>query len=403
MAPDSTENSPAQALPPTPKQDKAPKKPQPKKLPVGPFFSDLGLIVLEVLLPALISAGLMWFIFQNFNLWGIDHILLLVILAVGTVLFSVVMAFIIDSFTYSMRKNIRAQGVKLGSDSRMRLAKLVLGGLIIPVALFVVAITVMLPTGATAVDTAIRFAQTGGPSNPVEEIGSLVLQSSDTKIQVLGIQALAEYKTPEALAQLMRVYNERSSSLKDGSVYAALSKAIASFGVQAKKPLLDAFIQVDPAARSSSAGGDAGLFSRYFSSPFENLRGEVKAQVADLAAQEALIKQLDASEAQLQKDLAELETGSLQPIAGDVRLVFVLDTLYNMKLTGDADLLKFAKSIAADTSYSSGLRGGALRLVGQLGSKDDAAVLYPYLQSGDSVLQTHALEAISALLAKGTK
>jgi len=89
--------------------------------------------------------------------------------------------------------------------------------------------------------------------------------------------------------------------------------------------------------------------------------------------------------------------------SGDPRLEFVLRTFLGMKLSQDADLLQFAKTVAADASYPAGLRGSALLLIGKLGGRDEFAVLYTYLQTDNELLQERALGAIAELQARNLK
>jgi hypothetical protein len=74
-----------------------------------------------------------------------------------------------------------------------------------------------------------------------------------------------------------------------------------------------------------------------------------------------------------------------------------------MKLSQDADLLQFAKTVAADASYPAGLRGNALLLIGKFGGKDEFAVLYTYLQTDNELMQERALGAIAELQARNLR
>jgi hypothetical protein len=74
-----------------------------------------------------------------------------------------------------------------------------------------------------------------------------------------------------------------------------------------------------------------------------------------------------------------------------------------MNLSQDADLLHFAKTVAADVSYPGTVRGDALLLIGKLGGTDELTVLCSHLQTNNRLLQVRALEAIIALQSKKPK
>jgi hypothetical protein len=394
MAPESTESKPSQPTPPAKKK-------------TGPaaraFLSSLGLLILEIILPAVLSAGALWFLFRNFNLWHMNRTLALVLFAVALVAISFVLGILFDAISPSMRKVYRKQGVKFGSGPRIRLVKFALGWVVLPLALFTAAILVNLPSGGTAMNYFIRTSQALEQTTLAEQIAFLVIKTGNPSTKTLGIQALAGFHSPAGLGQLVRILNEGSDSLRDARVSEALSKAIASYGVQAKAPLLDAFIRVDPTLRSKSTGLHDDLFSRYFAGSFDSLRNEVKGQNPDPGNQEAQLAEVDAAEAELKKSLADMRGRLLKAESGDPRLDFVLRTFLGMKLSQDADLLQFAKTVAADARYPAGLRGSALLLIGKLGGKDEFAVLYTYLQTDNEILQERALGAIAELQARNLK
>ena len=394
MAPDSVESKPAQPTPLT-KKEAGPAN--------GAFLSSLGLLILEIILPAVLSGGALWFLFRNFNLWQLNRTLALVLFAVALVVMSFMLGIFLDTITSSKRKGYRKQGIKFGSGALTQLVKLALGGVLLPLALFTAAILVNIPIGGTAMDLFILTSQPPVQTTPAEKIASLVIQADNPSTKTLGIQALGGFHSPEGLGQLARVLNEGSESLRNAVLFQALSKAIASYGIQAKAPLLDAFNKVDPSLRSKSTGLSDDLFARCFAGSFESLRNEVKNQNSDPADQEAQLAQVDSAEAHLKKTLADIRAQPLKAASGDPRLDFVLRTFLGMNLSQDAALLQFAKTVAADATYPASVRGSALLLIGKLGDKDEFAVLYPYLQADNELLQARALEAIAALQAKKLK
>jgi hypothetical protein len=383
-----------------------PPQPSLKKEPgplAGAFLSSLGLLILEIILPVVLAAGALWFLFRNFNLWQMNRTLALLLLAVGLVVISFMLGIFLDVITSSKRKKYRKQGVTFADNGLTQLVKFALGGIVLPLASFAVAILIALPAGGTAMDLFIRTSHPPVQTSPSEQIASLVIQSRDPSTQMLGIRALAGLHSSQGLGQLVRVLNERSELLRDAGLFQALSKALAFYGVQAKEPLLETFNKVPPSLRSKSVGPSENLFTRYFAGSFESLRDEVKNQNESAADQEAQLAQVDAAEAEMKKTLANFQAERLKAAGGDLRLDLVLRTFLSMNLSQDTDVLHFAKTVAADAGYPATVRGDALLLVGKLGRTDDFAVLYTYLKADNRILQARALEAITALQAKTPK
>ena len=388
MAQESIEGKPSQPRPP------AKKKPG---LVVGALLSSLMLLILEITLPAVLSAGALWFLFKNFNIWHLNRTLALVLFAVALVAMSSGLSILLDAISSSVRKGYRKQGVKFGSGPRIRLVKFTLGWLVLPLALFTTAILVNLPSGGTAMNYFILTSQTLEQITLAERIAFLVIKTSNPSTKMHGIQALEGFHSAAGLRQLVRVLNEGGESLRDAGVSEALSKSIASYGAQAKAPLLEVFSKIDPSLRGRPTGLSDDLFSRYFAGSFESLRNEVKGQSLDSAKQDAQVAKVDAAEAELKKSLADMRGQLSNAESGDRRLEFVLRTFLGMKLSQDADLLRFAKTVAADDRYPASLRGTALLLIGKLGGKDEFAVLYTYLQTDNELMQERALGAIAEL------
>jgi hypothetical protein len=394
MAPDSSESKPSQPTPPAKKKAGS---------AAGAFLSSLIVLMLEIILPAVLSAGALWFLFKNFNLWYLNRTLALVLFAVALVIISCVLGILLDAIGSSMRKGYRKKGVTFGSGPRIRLVKFALSWVVLPLALFTTAILVNLPSGATAMNYFILTSQSLEQTTLTEQIAALVIKTSNPSAKTRGIQALEGFHSSAGLGQLVRVLNEGSESLRDAGVSESLSKAIASYGLQAKTPLLDVFSKVDPSLRGRPGGVSDDLFSRYFAGSFESLRNEVRGHNLDLAKQDAQLAQVNAAEARLRNSLADMRGQLSKADSGDPRLEFVLRTFLGMKLSQDGDLLQFAKNVAADASYAPGLRGNALLLIGKLGGKDEFAVLYTYLQTDNEVMQERALGAIAELQARNLK
>ena len=127
MAPESVESKPAQPTPLTQKEA-GPAK--------GGFLPSLGLLTLEIILPAVLSGGALWFLFRNFNLWQLNRTLALVLFALALVVMSSMFGIFLDTVTSKKRKGYRKRGVKFGTGEFTRLVKLALGGVLLPLALF---------------------------------------------------------------------------------------------------------------------------------------------------------------------------------------------------------------------------------------------------------------------------
>ncbi len=326
---------------------------------------------------------------------------MLVLFAVALVAISLLLSIVFDTLTAPLRKSSRKQGLRFYSDPRTRVVKIALGGLLLPLAVFAAANLVTLPARGQVMNLIISASAPVVRLTPSDEVGLLALQSENPATKQLSIQVLQGLRSPEGLGQLMRLVNEDPAALQDAGVADALAKAIASYGLQAKDPLLVAFQSVDPAtlSGSDSASLSGDLYERYFSRSFESMQAEVNASTADAAQREARLAQLQAAEAQLKTTLGEVGSSgeSAGTAPGDLRPDFVLRTFLAMELQQDPDLLTLARNTAADKRYSSAVRGDALLLVGKLGDKDSLNVLFPYLKETDELIQARALQAIAAL------
>jgi hypothetical protein len=95
-------------------------------------------------------------------------------------------------------------------------------------------------------------------------IGDAVIRSNNPVAKEQGIKTLQAIHSPEALDQLVRILKE-GSALQDAGEYAALSQALASYGVQAKPKLLDVFQKAPPENQAVSFSDN--LYARYLPIP----------------------------------------------------------------------------------------------------------------------------------------
>jgi len=159
--------------------------------------------------------------------------------------------------------------------------------------------------------------------------------------------------------------------------------------------LLAIFNQVDPTRRKGDLSSGNDLFQRYFSAPFEGLKKEIGDQNPD-----ANLASIDTAAAGLQAQLSQVQAGLASAGGGDPRLGFVMHTFLGMDIKQDADLLALGKKVGGDDTYSDGVRGQALLLIGKLGGTTELDGLYAAMQGGSEIIKAKALEAIGLLQAK---
>jgi hypothetical protein len=369
----------------------------PKKLaPRGPTFgqqvSSFLLYLLELFLPAILAGGIVAWLFTNYRLWALGRMLSQVLFVLAVVLLTFMLAVVLDMFTAGMRASQRL----LGGGPRLRMVKFALGGVIVPLALAISALVVILPTGGTALAAFISAVQGPVQVAPPDVVGDSTLQAENLSLKLTGIEVLTRLNSTEALTQLVRLLKEDRSLLSSATGARALAKAIASYGIQVRDPLLALFQEYSAGASSTSSALPDDLYGRYFSESFDSLEAEVT------SSDPARLDQVKAAQAQLQAALENIHAASLASAPGDPRLDFILQTFLAMNVSQDADLLAFAKRTAADARFSNGVRGDALLLVGKLGWQADMDGLYPYLKNSDDVIRIRAMQAISAILAKNT-
>jgi hypothetical protein len=212
------------------------------------------------------------------------------------------------------------------------------------------------------------------------------------------MKALEAIHSSDALDQLLRVLNSDPGVLKDAGEYEALSRAVASYGADAKLKLLDIFTTTSPETNPSFTLGGDDLYTRYFSLPAEALRSEISSQTTDSTTRQAQLAKMDDLISTMKTNLAEIQN----PPAGKgfTTQDFVLDTMMQMSMNSDADLKNFAGKTAANTAFSDEVRGKALLLIARFGEKGDMGLLYPFLQSKNDYLKAKALEGITNLQMK---
>lgn len=389
-SPSSSSQAPAKAEKPTP-------KPKPK-VSLGSVVVALLLFLLELILPVLIAGGLIWYLFGNYNLWGaMDRTLALVLFGVAVVVLALILSVLLDTLLVVFRNLLYHRGARFTSGANIRMAKMALGGVILPLVLVIAANQVTLPNNATAMTLLIDLAHKPVTQTPPGEIGAIALQSENPATKIRSIQVLQSFQSTDALNMLLQIAATDSAALKDAGVSSVLSKAIAAYGLTARDPLIKIFKSVDPLTAGKASGVNSGLYERYFANSFDSLKAEITLEVADPAERDARLAKLQAAQAELKTALGGVEETLPAAGSGDLRPAFVMNTLLALDISTDKALLDFARATAADSHYSSQVRGDALLLIAKLGDKNDLDGLYLYLKGGDDLLQARCLQAINNL------
>lgn len=364
----------------------APTKPsQPAKKSGPGFFNRLLFFLLEIFLPGIVMGALLIYLFSAIGIWTLNRTIAMVLFAACLVVFSFVSSATLDSFTSKLQK-----GLSNTAALRLRLLKLVLGGLIVPASLFGSVNLILLPTGGTALDFLVQISQSPIKANQTNIIIDAIRGTNNREVRINGIQVLGSEKSTDAMQALLDLAKSNPNILKDAGQYQALVEALALYGKDAKPGLIELFNTTDPAG--STAPADS-LYTRYFELAVEELKTESAGQAGGA-------EQILALEADVKARLAQLEQEKLQGTTGNLTHAFILDTFIQMNLNQDSDLLKIAKVTAANPAFPDGVRGRALLLVGKLGNKNDIVGLNVYLKGSSDYLRAHALQAMWMLQKK---
>ena len=376
----------------------------PRDAPSTPSASGgrtLGLpgLLIELFLPVGLSAGLLLALAGYMRSWDLHTYVGLGLFGFLLVVLSLFVSLRVDAFTLARRRERGKTQLLNRADARSRLVKFVLGGVVIPIAAFAAANLLELPGQKTPMALAISLRISKPEVSRAEQLGRAVLRARNPGARVEGILALQGMRSEEALEQLLRILSD-PAALKDGSECEALSRALASYGVQAKPRLLQLFAQVAPHERRGAALLPGDLFERYFSAGFAGLRREIDDRGPDPATRGEERERLQAAETELKRALSHVEAGAESPPSGSRLPVLILQAFRQMDLKQDADLLAFARGTAADGAWSDAVRGLALLLIAKLGGKDDLDGLYTYLENPSPLLEARAMEAIAGLESK---
>ena len=383
--------SPAQ-----PSEDLPAANPRERPAPEGRTLGLLGLLI-ELVLPVALAAGFLLAMASYTRHWDLHTPFGLAAFGALLVVLSLFVSLRVDGYTLKRREARGRQQLLNRAGPHSRLVKLVLGGVVIPVAVFAAANLVELRNHQTPMTMAVRFRLARPEVDRPEQLADAVLRAQSAASKVQGILALQATGSPESLDQLLRILSDDPALSKNGSEYQALAKALASYGAQAKPKLLQRFVQVSPEGRRAAATPPGDLFERYFSADFAGLQGEIDGPGPDPAARVAKLERIQAAQAELKQALSQIE-GDTQPVQGGGSVPsLIMQAFLEMGLKQDADILAFARQTADDDGWADPVRGQALLLIAKLGGTEDLDALYGYLESPSPVLQARAMQAIAAL------
>jgi hypothetical protein len=360
----------------------------------------LGLVglLIELLLPTLLSATLLLVLAGYTSYWDLRTRLGLAVFGVLLVALSAAASLQLDALTRTRRRRRGKSQLLNRAGARWRLTKLVLGGVVIPIGCLVSANAVELPGHRTPLSLAIELRLPKPQLSREQELGHAILRAQSSAARVQGILALKAMKSDAALEQLLRLLADDPAALTRGGEYEALSGALASFGVRAKAPLLQRLRAASPRQRAVATAPPQDVFERYFADDFAQLQHEVEQDPR--AAQAGVRERLQGAEADLKQVLRQVAVDSGEPRGERDIPAFVMRTFLAMDLKQEAELLLFARQCAADPAWSDPVRGQALLLVAKLGGKDDLDGLFARLGDPSALLQLRALQAIVRLQAK---
>jgi len=371
---------------------------EPREVPAhgGRTLGLLGLLI-ELVLPVALSAAFLLAMAGYTRRWDLHAPFGLAAFGALLVVLSLFVSLRVDGYTSRRREERGSRPLLNPADPRFRLVKLVLGGVVIPVAVFAAANLVELRNHQTPMTMAIQFRLARPEVDRPEQLADAVLRAESPASKVQGILALQATGSPESLDQLLRILSDEPGLLRNGNEYQALAKALASYGAQAKPKLLQRFVQVSPEARRAAAAPPGDLFERYFSADFAGLTREIDGRSPDQGARAAERERIQAVQTELKQVLSQIE-GDTRPVQGGGSVpTLIMQAFLEMGLKQDADVLAFARQTAADDAWADPVRGQALLLIAQLGGREDLDALYGYLESPSAVLQVRAMQAIATL------
>lgn len=358
----------------------------------------LGGLLIELLLPTALSSALLLALSGYTQHWDLHTRVGLGVFGLLLVVLSLLISIRLDAFTLARRARRGRTQLFNRADSRSRLVKFVLGGLVIPIATLAAANLIQLPDHQTPMSIAIRLRLARPAVARAEKLGRAVRRAESPAAKVQGILALQAMRSSDALDELLRIVDDDPAALASGAEYQALSQALVSYGGEARIKLVQRFDRVSPDARASAAAPAGTLYERYFSADFDGFKREVEKESPAPSSSE--LDRLQSTRAELQEISSRVEATTRSATGKAGLPAFILQTL--LQMDPDRDLRVFARATADDPSWSDAVRGQALLLMAKTGGKEDLDTLYGYLDSPSPVLQARAMQAIAALESKAS-
>ena len=350
------------------------------------ILNEAGVLLVQIIIPVIISGGLLFWVSGMISFWEMDRSMATTLFAILFVLLSLILATLLGDFLNRLRNK---------KDPRVRLAVMVIAGLILPIGLFTGANLLSIAPGETYMARLISLSQNQKVDVSMIQLGTTIINSTSPYTKISGIETIDTIHSATGLDQLFLVLNNDPTALSNGAVSDALSKAFAAYGIEAKPGLIAAFqAHVDS---TQSANLPIDLYDRYFAQEITSLQAEINNQSIDSPTKLEELKQIAALSTQLQTALNGIETKSWNASASDPMLDFVFNTFLQMDLTSDGDIYALARTSASNGNYPDSVRGKALLLLAKFGDKTDMPLLYSYLNDNSELIKADAFQAIADL------
>ena len=373
------------------------------------LISFIGYFFLSFI-PYLISLVLWYFAVISLKLWNLESNLILisygVIILICSLLISYGMAVVTERLRYSKIKS------KPGKSRRwQRIFMVIFGGLVIPIALSVIAFKVPVRGEDTVSTFLLETMESNSEISYVQIVGDAVINSGSIDTRIAGINALATFRTDESLAQLIGILDHYGCGFEGWSYldYQKFSKAytsaIATYGAKAIDPLLEIFYKCDDQEPDNSTVTSSDLFSEKFEQQYGDMELLIN-QAENLSSikKENFMDRLNNSKSDLEILLNEFgkevlnSEGNMDSEAA-IRLVF--QSINKMTLSDEYPILHTLSSrIAIDSSYHDATRIEAITLLAKIGSLDDLKLLLPNLEGNNEKMKEATLKAIDDLVSK---
>src|SRR5712692_11165919 len=176
-------------MPAQPSEESPADEPRGAPPPEGRTLGLLGLLI-ELVLPVALSAAFLLAMASYTRHWDLHAPFGLAAFGALLVVLSLFASLRVDGYTLRRREERGRRQLLNRTDPRSRLVKLVLGGVVIPVAVFAAANLVELRNHQTPMTMAIRFRLARPEVDRPEQLADAVLRAESAASKVQGILAL---------------------------------------------------------------------------------------------------------------------------------------------------------------------------------------------------------------------